>query len=62
MPQRQSAQGMASQIETSMAFVHRANIERYKWLLTKSLNEGDRIQIERHLAKEQASLLKLTER
>ena len=50
---------MASQIDTSMMFVHRTNIERYKWLLTTNLSEGDRTLIRRRLAEEEASLLKL---
>ena len=58
MPQRRSAHQMASQIDTSM-FVHRTNIERYKWLLTTNLSEGDRTLIQRRLAEEEASLLKL---
>jgi hypothetical protein len=50
---------MASQIDTSMMFIHRTNIERYKWLLTTNLNEGDRTLIQRRLAEEEALLLKL---
>jgi hypothetical protein len=60
MPQRRSAHQMASQIDTSMMFVHRANIERYKGLLTTDLSEGDRTLIQRRLAEEEASLRKLT--
>lgn len=59
MPQRRSAHEMASQIDTSMMFIHRTNIERYKWLLTTNLNEGDRTLIQRRLAEEEALLLKL---
>jgi len=62
MRQLKSAQDTVSQIDVSMAFVHRANIERYKWLLTTSLNGKDRGLIERQLSEEQASLLKLTEK
>jgi hypothetical protein len=50
---------MASQIDTSMTFVRRTNIERYKWLLTMDLSEGDRMLIQRRLAEEEALLLKL---
>jgi hypothetical protein len=50
---------MASQIDTTMMFVHRTNIERYKWLLTTNLSEGDRTLIQRRLAEEEALLLKL---
>ncbi|HTO60266.1 MAG TPA: hypothetical protein VMM15_03315 [Bradyrhizobium sp.] len=59
MPQQRSAHQMASQIDTSMMFVHRTNIERYKWLLTTDLSEGDRTLIKRRLAEEEALLLKL---
>jgi hypothetical protein len=50
---------MASQIDTSMTFVHRTNIERYNRLLTTDLSEGDRTFIRRRLAEEEASLRKL---
>ena len=50
---------MASQIDTSMMFVHRTNIERYKSLLTTDLSEGDRTLIQRRIAEEEALLLKL---
>jgi hypothetical protein len=50
---------MASQIDTSMIFVHQTNIERYKWLLTTDLSVGDRTLIQRRLAEEEALLLKL---
>lgn len=59
MPQLRSAHQMASQIDTSMTFVRRTNIERYKWLLTTDLSEGDRTLIQRRLAEEEALLFKL---
>ena len=62
MPQRKQAQRAVSQIDVSIAFVHRANIARYKWLLTTDLIDGDRRQIEKCLAEEEASLLKLAEK
>jgi hypothetical protein len=62
MPQQKQAQEAVSQIDVSMAFVHRANIARCKWMLTTDLIHEDRIQIERRLAEEEASLLKLAVR
>ena len=50
---------MASQIETSLVFVHRANIERYKRLLATNLSDEDRLLIRGQLAKEELALLRL---
>jgi len=59
MPHRKSAYWMASQIETSLVFVHRANIERYKRLLATNLSDEDRLLIRGQLAKEELALLRL---
>lgn len=60
MSQGKPAEEMASNIDTSMMFLHRANIERYKRLLTADLSGDDRALIQRQLAREEAALLKLT--
>ena len=60
MSQGKSPDEMASNIDASMMFMHRANIERYKRLLTDDLNADDRVLVQRQLAREQAALLKLT--
>jgi len=56
MPQRESARRSVSQIEASLAFVHRTNIVRYKKLLMSDLSDDDRISVLRRLAEEEAAL------
>lgn len=60
MSQGKSPDEMASNIDASMMFMHRANIERYKRLLTGELTGEDRALVQRQLAREEAALLKLT--
>lgn len=62
MPNRKSAQQMASQIEASLSFVHRANIEIYKRLLATGLSNGDRQLIQKQLANEEAALFTLIDK
>ena len=50
---------MASQIEASLSFVHRANIEIYKRLLATDLSDSDRQLIQAQLANEEAALFTL---
>ena len=55
MPKDNARQAF-SQIEVSMLFVHRANIERYKKLLSTPLSDHERLLIEGQIAEEERGL------
>jgi len=60
MPETATARRAMLQIEVSMIFVHRANIERYKKLLATALSAEERRVIECQMSTEEAALSKLT--
>ena len=47
---------MTSELHTTLKFVHRANIGRYRRILATYLTDKERRFVERRLAEEQASL------
>jgi hypothetical protein len=50
---------LASQIETSLAFVHRVNIERYKKLLGTDLTSDERAFILNRITEEESALRRM---
>ena len=50
---------LASQIETSLAFVHRVNIERYKKLLGTDLTNDERAFILNRITEEESALRRM---
>jgi len=50
---------LASEIEASLAFVHRANIQRYKHLLKSELTNDERALIVSRIAEEESALHRL---
>jgi len=50
---------LASEIEASLAFVHRANIQRYKHLLKNELTSDERAAIVNRIAEEETALRRL---
>ncbi|HXX08150.1 MAG TPA: hypothetical protein VEJ43_08785 [Pseudolabrys sp.] len=59
MPQSEAARRSISHIETSMLFIHRVNIERYKKLLAGTLSKDGRVLLEARIAEEESALAKL---
>ena len=55
-----SARRAISEIETSLLFVHRANIKRYEGLLQTQLTDTERAFILRRLQEERHSLAELS--
>jgi len=53
------ARRLASQIETSLAFVHRVNIERYKKLLGTDLTSEERTLILSRITEEESALRRM---
>ena len=51
---------LASQIETSLAFVHRVNIERYKKLLGTDLTNDERAFILNRITEEESALRRMS--
>jgi hypothetical protein len=58
MPQRQLARRSLSEIEVSLLFVHRANLQIYKKLLATDLSDTERTLVLRK-TEEEATLIKL---
>jgi hypothetical protein len=52
---------MASDIKATVHWVHRANIERYRKILTSYLTDEERRFVERRLAEEQMALVQPAE-
>jgi hypothetical protein len=50
------ARRFVSDIEASLTFVHRANIQRYKKLLGTHLTDDERMFIQQRLAEEETAL------
>jgi len=61
MHERDSARRSLTGISASLAFFHKANIERYRKLLTTDLTSDERKIAERRLADEEAALSSLHE-
>jgi len=59
MPQWQSARQSMSQIEVSLLFVHRANLQIYKKLLATDLSDTERMLFLRKITGAEAALIKL---
>ena len=61
MPQRKTnlEKQPISQLDATVSFAHRENIERYKRILRTHLTEDERVFIQRRLAEEQATLEQL---
>jgi hypothetical protein len=63
MSERQTIFGksLASQIESSLMFAHRTNIQRYQNLLGTDLSDDERLFVQRRLAEEKLALRQLEE-
>jgi hypothetical protein len=59
MPQWQSARQSMSQIEVSLLFVHRANLQIYKKLLATDLSDTERMLFLRKITEAEEALIKL---
>ena len=59
MSQSESARRSLSQIEASLSFFHRANLQRYRKLLGTNLSDRERMTVHSRLVEEEAALRRL---